>query len=164
MSSVHAITAPSRTSWWPNVLYGGLVIAIADAIFFSAYWGLRGVSPGRILQVIASGLLGEASFDGGIATMVLGAGLHLFIAIMFVLVYALVGRRFSALLQRPFVYGPPYGLLVWVLMSYVVVPLSLVAQSGSMPMSWTLGSVAFHLVVVGLASAWFARRAQVGVA
>jgi len=164
MSSTHAITAPSRSPWWTNIFYGGFIIAIADAIFFSIYWNQRGVAPGRILQSIASGVLGKASFDGGTATMLLGAVLHLFIAIMFVLVYALVARRVTALLRQPFLYGPPYGLLVWFLMTYAVLPLSLVKQGGSLPMSWTIGSIVFHTVVVGLTSAWFARRAYARIA
>lgn len=160
-----SMTAPQRSlsSWWLNVFYGGLLIAAADGIFFSTFWGLRGVPPVRILQGIASGLLGKASFAGGAATAWLGAGLHLFFATMFVLVYALVGRRIAVLLRRPNLFGPPYGLLVYLLMSYAVVPLSRIGppKKPEDP-AWMIGSILFHIVVVGLASAWFARRAWGG--
>jgi hypothetical protein len=161
-----SLTIPRRSAWGLNVFYGGLVIAIADGIFFSTFWSLRGVSPLRILQTIAAGLIGrEASYTGGAATMALGAGLHLFIAVMFVLVYAAVGRRVPALLRRPFVFGPPYGLVVFLLMSYVVVPLSrLGPPTKPEDTSWLIGSIAFHVIVVGLASACFARRAWGGSA
>ncbi len=142
-----------------QVFYGGLVIAIADTVFFSTFWGLRGVTPWQIFQSIASGLLGKASFQGGTPTILLGIALHVFIATMFVLVYTLASRGLPALLRRPFVCGPAYGLLAFTVMTYVVVPLSRVPQSGKQNLTWTFASIAFNLVVVGLVSAWFARRA-----
>src|SRR5262245_3417528 len=70
-----------------NVLAGGLLIAVADTIFFSAFWWPRGVSPARIFRGIAAGLIGrEAALQGGTQAAVLGIALHLFNATMFVLV------------------------------------------------------------------------------
>ena len=62
------------------VLWGGLIagtLDIADALIFH---GVRGVAPWRILQAIASGLLGREAFTGGAWTATLGLGLHFFIA------------------------------------------------------------------------------------
>jgi hypothetical protein len=84
-----------------HVLAGGFTLATLDLIYACSFWAwLRHVSPMRLLQYIASGAIGRAAFDGGIATAMLGAGLHYFIATMMVLAYYLASRRFHALVQR----------------------------------------------------------------
>jgi hypothetical protein len=50
---------------WGGLPAGGLDITAAFVIY-----GLRGASPVRILQSIASGLLGAAAFQGGVAVYV----------------------------------------------------------------------------------------------
>src|SRR5262249_5397501 len=128
------------------VLAGGLLIAVADTIFFSAFWWPRGVSPARVFRGVAAGLMGrEAALHGGTQATVLGIGLHLFNATMFVLVYTLVGRRFPSLARRPFVFGPPYGLLVYGMMTYVVVPLSRIGPTRSDNAAWIVCSILFHI-------------------
>ena len=63
---------------------------IADALIFYA---IRGVPPIRILQGIASGLLGRtAAFSGGARTALLGLALHFFIAASVATIYILVSR------------------------------------------------------------------------
>jgi uncharacterized membrane protein YagU involved in acid resistance len=149
-----------RAPRWSQVLNGGLLIAAADFVFFSGYWWPQGVTPWRIFQGIAVGVLGKASYDGGAASVVLGAALHVLIATLFVLAYTLAARRLPALIERPALCGPLYGFATYVAMNYVVMPLSRIGHGPSnADMLWTLGSILFHLIVVGLMSALFARRA-----
>jgi nitric oxide reductase large subunit len=151
--------APARRSPWPAILAGGLAVAALDAVFFTAFWAPQGVPPTRILQTIASGLLGTASFQGGAGTAWLGAGLHCFIATMMVLTYYLVGTRVDALLRHPARYGLPYGLLLYGVMNYIVLPLSNAPQSSKINLAWMLSSIAMHMVF-GVMCAWFARKAR----
>ena len=105
-------------------LRGGLiagVLDIADALIFH---GLRGVAPSRVLQAIASGLLGRDAFGGGPATAALGLGLHFFIALTAASVYVLASLRMPLLLRRPVRCGAAYGLVVYAVMQWVVLPLS----------------------------------------
>ncbi len=74
-----------------------------------ALHGARGVHPQRILQSVAGGLLGPASFQGGWRTAALGLLLHFCIATMVVLVYWGVSRVWARLGQRPQVTGPRKG-------------------------------------------------------
>ena len=91
------------------------------------------MAPSRILQSIAAGLLGRASFQGGAATAALGLVLHFFIAFGIVGTYFVVARAVPALTRRPFLTGPLYGLVAYGVMNYVVVPLSAAASGGSPP-------------------------------
>ena len=144
------------------LLFGGLTVGtldILDAFIFN--WFRSGVTPGRILQFIASGLLGREAFDGGAATMALGLLLHYFIAFVVVTLYILASRRLPILAQKPFVLGPVYGLLVHGVMHYGVVPLSAVTRApGPMPLVVHVNQWLIHAFGIGLVTALFARAAR----
>lgn len=144
------------------VLFGTLAVGtldILDAFIFN--WFRSGVTPGRILQFIASGLLGREAFAGGTGTMALGLLLHYFIAFGVVTVYVLASRRLPILAQRPFVFGPIYGLLVHFTMHYVIVPLSAVTRTpGPKPLVVDVNQWLIHAFGVGLVTALFARAAR----
>jgi len=145
---------------WRRLLGGGLAIAVADTILFSAFWWPRGVAPDRIFRGIASGLFGHDAVTGTVAMTVAGMFLQAFNATAFVVVYAMVARAFPALRRHPWLWGPPYGLAVWLGMTFVVVPLSRIGYHGLGETSWVMTSLVFHATVVGVGSAWCARDAH----
>lgn len=141
-----------------TIFLGGIVIAILDIILAIGFWALyRDVPPQAILQSIAAGLLGKAAFSGGAQTVWLGAGLHLFIAFGIAAVYYAGCRLWPVLLQKPAIAGPLYGIVVYLVMTYVIVPLSQ-ASSGEFNLAWFLASIFSHVVLVGLPLAFIARR------
>ena len=144
------------------VLFGTLTVGTLDILDAFIFNGVRsGVTPGRILQFIASGLLGRESFNGGAATAALGLLLHYFIAFVIVTLYVLASRRLPILAQRAFVLGPLYGLLVHVVMSKVVVPLSAVTRTpGPRPLAVEVNQWLIHAFGIGLVTALFARAAR----
>jgi len=145
------------------VLLGGLVAGTFDITYACTYWYLkRGVLPTRVLQSVGSGLLGDASFTGGGRTAALGLVLHYFIATSMAVTYYLFARRWPDLWQKPWVYGPLYGVLLYGIMNYIVVPLS-AANPGSRNLTWVLLSIAVHAFLIGTPCALFARRAMQAV-
>ena len=144
------------------VLFGTLVVGTLDILDAFIFNGVRsGVSPTRILQFIASGVLGRESFNGGAATAALGLLLHFFIAFGVVTLYILASRRLPILAERPFVFGPLYGLLVFVIMDKVVVPLSAVTRApGPRPLVVDVNQWLIHAFGIGLVTALFARAAR----
>jgi hypothetical protein len=145
---------------WRFVLTGGLVAGTFDIVYACVFWAIkRGVSPLRILQRVASGWLGEASLTGGWATAALGLVSHYFIAISMAVTYYVVARRWPALWKRALPYGIAYGLLLYGIMNYVVVPLSAAGPSSKDPL-WVGMSIVVHLFLIGLPCAVFARRAM----
>jgi uncharacterized membrane protein YagU involved in acid resistance len=104
-------------------------------------------------------LLGDASFTGGWRTALLGLALHYAIATSMAVTYYLFARRWSDLWQKPWVYGPVYGVLLYGIMNYIVVPLS-AANPGSRNLVWVLLSIAVHAFLIGTPCALFARRAM----
>ena len=145
------------------ILLGGLTVGILDGLDAVIFFGFRGVAPQRIFQAIAAGLLGKESFQGGMATAALGLVLHLCIATTIVAVFVLASQRLPALTRRPFLWGPLYGVAAYLVMNFVVIPLS-AANSGPKALSVLINGVLIHILGVGLPSALFARAARSDVA
>lgn len=150
---------PASLAWGP-LLSGGLLVALGDMAFAATLWfGWDGAGLLRLFQTIAVGVLGPASFDGGLATALLGAALHLLMATAFVLIYALVARRHRGLLGSVWRYGLPYGVVLYLVMNFVVMPLSRVGRSPSFDHpDWIAWSVLAHMLF-GVVCVVFARRA-----
>ena len=142
------------------VLAGGLVAGTFDITYACSYWAIKaGLSPARIFQSVARGLLGAASFRGGARTAALGLLLHYFIAITMSVFYYSVARRWAALHKYPFRCGVVYGLGLYVVMNYVVVPLSAIGSSTSQDKLWIGLSILVHMFLIGVPTALAAQRA-----
>jgi len=144
------------------ILFGGLTVGALDGLDAIVFFGLRnGVGPIRIFKGIAGGLLGrEAALAGGWPTALLGVVLHFTIATSIVAVFYVLSRRLPFLIRRPFVWGPVYGVAVYLTMNLVVVPLSALHGTGlpqAVPV--LLNGLLIHIIGVGMPSALFARAA-----
>ena len=144
------------------ILAGIIAVAVLDILEPILFYGItRGTPPTRIFQSVASGLLGRQAYAGGGASAVLGAALHLFIAAVVVVVYWQASRRLPALTRRPLVYGVLYGLAVYAVMTFVVIPLSAIGGGVRIPpLPALLNGVFAHVVCVGPPAAFAARAAR----
>lgn len=150
------------------ILFGGLVAGTLDITDAFVYSGLRGVSPVRVLRYIASGLLGPDALSAGLPVAGLGLLLHFLIAYSIVTLYVLVSRRFTLLARLPFLCGPLYGVLAFLVMNRIVVPLSAVPPpTGPMPLVSLINQVLIHAFGIGLTAAlaarWLFRRRSAAV-
>jgi hypothetical protein len=141
------------------ILYGTIVVGTLDAIDAIAVFGLRGSTPIRVFQGIASGWLGRASFQGGLPTAALGVLTHFFIAFAIVATYYAASRKISLLRRQPVRYGAMYGVAVYFFMNLVVIPLSAI---GAVRFSWPLfvNGILIHVFGIGIPSALFAARGE----
>jgi uncharacterized membrane protein YagU involved in acid resistance len=143
-----------------NIVVAGLVAGALDIAYACLFWSIKAnVSPLRILQSVAAGVLGDASYKGGMSSAALGFALHFLIAIAMAATYFVAAARFQALVRRPFIFGFLYGLCLYALMNYVVVPLSAAAPGSADPL-WKGLSMLVHMLLVGVPIALLARRAR----
>ena len=144
------------------ILYGTLVVGTLDILDALIFFGFLGAPPIRIFHSIAAGLLGrDAARAGGLPTAFLGGFLHYFIAFGIVVTYYVASRKISFLTRRPWISGAVYGVLVYLFMNLVVLPLSAVQGGGfPPPFAILLNGVLIHIFGVGLPSAFFARTAR----
>jgi hypothetical protein len=152
-------TVAGRSRPFEAILWGGLLAGIFDATYAMSMWALRGVSPDRVWQGVASGLLGPRSFQGGLRTAALGITIHFFIALTAATVYVTASRFLPVLRERAVLCGCLFGLMVWAFMRFVVIPLSLMRRSNASIFKWELlGALAIHAFGVGLPIALNARK------
>lgn len=155
---------PNRLSACPftYVALAGMVAGTLDLAYAFTFWGIQaGLTPPQILQSVAAGWLGrDAAYGGGLPSASLGFASHYAIAIAMAAVFALASRHWRMLARRPVAYGALYGIVLYAVMTYVVVPLSN-AGAGHWP-AWrweNLSHIAGHMVLVGIPCAFGARRA-----
>ncbi len=156
--SAAAASPPERPRAFDTILYGGLVVGVLDGLFALTFYGLiLGLKPLRIFQSITAGLLGKAAYEGGVPTFLLGLLLHFFVAACIAAVYYAASLKLPVLIQHAVVCGLIYGLLAYLGMNYVIIPLSAI---GARPFSFRVFLPAFigHALLVGLPVALLARR------
>jgi hypothetical protein len=119
----------------------------------------NGTPPSRVLQFVASGLIGANSFQGGAATAVLGLALHYFNAFLFTAFFFAIASLRPALFRNPVLTGAIYGAGIYAVMNYVVVPLSRIGPRPTPPaIVWTTG-LFMHTLFIGVPIALAARAA-----
>ncbi len=156
------VTKLPRNRPWRAVSVGrfvlaGLVVAVLDISFAATYWVVirQAITFPQLLRGIASGILGDAAATGGTAATLLGALVHCTVAFGWAAVFLGVRRwwpAFDRALRQPgtrIAAGMLFGMTVWLVMDFVVLPLShaSVTRIGS---SWFRISLAWHAIGVGL--------------
>lgn len=155
-SSARAPFSPART-----IILGTAAVGTIDICWAFLISASGGAGPIKVLQSVAGGWLGAATYQGGVATAFLGMFTHYFIAGSVVTTYFLVSRRFHELARKPWIYGPLYGALVYFIMYQLVLPLSAWQGTGLHPIDHTanfLKGLFIHLFGIGLIAALVTRR------
>lgn len=135
------------------ILAGGLA---AGTIDIGAACLINGRSITFILHTIAGGLLAQRAYAGGWHTALLGLLLQEAMALLIASVYVLAGRHLSILTRRWVVWGLLYGVVVFVVMNYLVLPLSAwhVVPHFS---AWKFAGNLLAMLLFGLIVAFFSR-------
>jgi hypothetical protein len=132
------------------LLVGGLAAGALDIVYAFVLAALRGGTPVRVLQSVASGLLGAPAYQGGVPVAALGLALHMGITLVAAAVYFGAARR-SPFAQRHYLLaGSLFGALMYLVMNFVVLPLSAIPfRINYTPLVLAQGFVS-HAVLVGL--------------
>ncbi len=140
------------------IAVGGLAVAVLDAVdALVAYKLAFGMSPLAIYQFVASGLLGQAAYAGGVPAALLGLLVHFLVAFIAAAVFVLASERLPGLRRKAVAWGLGYGVLVFLVMGFVVIPLSRIPPSPpTLPL--LLNGLLGHALLVGLPIALAARR------
>jgi uncharacterized membrane protein YagU involved in acid resistance len=114
------------------------------------------VNPQRVFQGVASGLLGPRAVEGGSNTAILGLALHFLIALTISAIYVFAAQRLPFLLDHPLIAGGLYGIVVYCVMFYIVLPLSR-RPARPFNLKFALTQLVIHIVIIGWSIALSAR-------
>jgi uncharacterized membrane protein YagU involved in acid resistance len=144
---------------WRAILLGGLIAGTIDISYACIFSYLRrGTSPVRILQSVASGALGRSAFEGGARTAALGLVFHFLIATIAAAIYYLASRRLRFLVNYAVICGPLYGVCIYLVMNFVVLPLSAIGSRPALPLPVLISGLLIHMFGIGLPIALIVRR------
>jgi hypothetical protein len=148
MRGVHSTTAA--------VVLGGGIAGIVDIGAASAINGF--INPLAICKFIAGGLIGlKAARAGGLEIAALGLALQVGMGILIALIYN-IGAMVLPVLRRHWLpAGLGFGVGVYFVMEYVVVPLSLIGRSPPLALNMSLLLNLLAMMLFGTIVAWFAR-------
>jgi uncharacterized membrane protein YagU involved in acid resistance len=142
-----------------TILWIGLVagtLDITENIVFNAF---RGITPWRIFQFIASGLIDGRSFQLGWASVALGVVLHYTIALIWTGIFYAIARKFAVVTCRPVLSGLLYGGVVYLIMNFIVLPFSGVPQpQHAITLASRINGVLALLMCIGLTVSLLMRR------
>ncbi|WP_431214167.1 hypothetical protein ACQ86N_04700 [Puia sp. P3] len=109
-----------------TILVTGLIAGALDLLAATLFFIARGnKQPSALFRYIASAVFGKTAFTGGAGMVAMGVLFHFVIAMCWVLCYFVI---YPWMHSGIIVDAAAYGLLVWVVMNLVVVPLSKAAR------------------------------------
>ena len=127
-----------------------------DILFAVILTLLRGRAPADMLRFVASGPFPEAT-EWGPAGAALGLATHFTLMAIMATIFVLAARRFPDLVASPLKWGVFYGLVTFVVMNWIVVPLRFPAAWPPKPLGIATQLFA-HIVLVGIPFAYITAR------
>jgi hypothetical protein len=118
-------TAPILKPAIMTIILAWLVAGTLDISYAIIVWGpvFGKITAARLLQGIASTLMGKDAFTGGTGTALIGLAMHYGISLAWTVLYFLIYPYISLLSRNAYLGGIIYGVFVWAMMSLLIVPL-----------------------------------------
>ena len=138
------------------IVVATLVCGTLDILLAVILTLMRGRKPAAMLRFVASGPF-PAATGWGSAGSVLGLAVHFTLMGIMVAWFVIAARNVPALTDRPWLAGLIYGLITYVVMNLIVVPLRFPAAWPPAPLSVATQLFA-HIVLVGWPTAFITRR------
>lgn len=134
-----------------SLLWAGFLAGTLDALAgIIVYWIILGrMNMIQVLQWIASGVFGKQAFTGGLFMALIGNFLHYIIAYLVTIAFFIAASYLPQLRKNSTLIGLLYGLLIWIIMNLIVLPLSNVEPMPFEPLVAAL-SISWHMFLVGL--------------
>jgi hypothetical protein len=142
---------------WKVIAGATLLVGALDLSDAFIFYGLRGVPPLRILQGIAGGIYGRPALGMGHRSALIGLICHFFIAFCATSVFLLAARKLP-LAHHPWLYGTLFGVALYCVMNYIVLPLSKIGLRPMPPLIPLVNGVAALVFCIGIPLAFIARR------
>ena len=152
MSTIAGTSPTTSNSLLRLSVIGGIITGLLHLIIqVGLVYGLILKSPFiSSLQYLASGAIGNAAFTGGLATALFALILDFVMTIIIAGVFILSADRIS-LLRRYLIPGSLlYGFGVFIVMNFIVVPLSAAPALPAPPMWLLIETVLEHILLNGL--------------
>ncbi len=126
-------------------MLSGILDALAAIVVYGVFFKYN---PVQIYQFVASAILGDEAFSGGIPIALLGLFFHFLIAFVSSLLFIQLYPRISFLRGNSVLVGLAYGLAIWLVMNLIILPLTKIPHAPFGIVS--VLAIIWHMALVGL--------------
>ena len=160
MSTNASTSLNSRNSLLRSIVLGGIIIGMLHVIIqeWLVFSLLQKTPFILVLQYLASGALGNAAFEGGLATALLGVLFHFCVSFVVAGVFILSADRIPLLRRYVIVGSLLYGIGVFIVMNFIVLPLSAAPPLPAPPLPLLIELIIEHALLIGLPLGILIRR------
>jgi uncharacterized membrane protein YagU involved in acid resistance len=147
-----------QSGFFWTALKSGLIVGVLDAIAASlnAYLA-SGFTPDRVFRFVASGAFGQSAYTGGSSMVWIGLLFHFIVAMGWTLLFFIAFPKLKPLQANKFLVGMAYGMFIWIMMNFVVIPLSAIGPR-PFQLTGTLIMIMIHMTVIGIPISFFANN------
>ena len=152
MSTIASSYPTSRNSLLRLTLIGGFIASLLHLVIQQGIvFGLILKTPiVSALQYVASGIMGEAAFAGGLATALFGLVLDFIMITIMAGVFIFSVDRIPLLRRNVILGSILYGFGVFIVMNFIVLPLSAAPALPAPPLWLLIELVLQHNLLIGL--------------
>lgn len=144
---------------WATIFMAGGTAGAIDFLYASTMFVIAGQPATRAWMGVAAALFGKNMvIEVGLPMAAVGAALHFLITISAAAIFYVAATRQPILLKHRLVAAVVFGLLFFLAMNYVIVPLSLIGRPIYVGESRIARELLTHIIVIGfpisLITAW----------
>lgn len=145
-----------KNSLLSAIAWAGLLAGTLDILAACGNFSIQtGRDPIIVLRFVASGAVGPDAMTGGWPMALLGLIIHFVIAYSWTILFFLIYTKLPN--GNWIVYGLTYGVVVWVIMNLVILPLTKIPQRPFNLNSAIIGMIILMLMI-GLPISYLARK------
>ena len=150
-------SADRRPSLLLIIAGAALLIGTLDLIDAFVFFGWLGVPAIRVPQSIATGFLGQLAYHDGAISASFGLILHYLIAFAVAGTYMYVSGELP-LHRKPILSGAIYGVVVYCVMNYIVIPISNFYPQPHFAVRPLINGIIGHILLIGIPLGLIAKR------
>mgnify|MGYP003575223231 CR=1 FL=1 len=137
-----------------TIIITGLLAGTLDAVTALLVYQ---VNPMSMFRFIASGAFGPKALAGGLSMALCGALFHYVIAFSWTIIFFVLYPRISRIAPNKYLNGVAYGVVIWLVMNLMVLPMTRVGQAPLTLKAAIIGAVIL-IFAVGLPVSLFTHR------
>lgn len=149
------VTDSSSTSLVSNkklytILKATLIAGSLDIIFaLTQFYIKTQKSPVLVLKYIASALFGKSAYSDGVVMPAVGLLFHYLVVFGWVTIFFFIYPKIILVIKNSIVAGLLYAIVIWLAMSFVVLPLTLVPRQ-PFQIQQALVAILILMVAIGI--------------
>ncbi len=157
MAIQNASTEPKKSPGvYITIISTGLLVGTLDGLGATINYLISGrKDPGKLFQYISSGAFGKDAYSGGLPMVFSGILFHYTIAFLFTIFFYMVLPRIKWLSKNKLAGGMLYGIFIWLVMTFLVLPLTRIPR-GVIHLKPALIGISILIIAIGIPLSYIA--------